>query len=124
MATTMPPLAAGSPLMLEVVRKGGSIIAARFDFWRIEAPGGLAGSKVLESVKLAHEVQQLALPPGQYTCVLTVRVEESLNGVFSFQVKVDGQDVGSAHGNVHTARQPNDSRVLHRQFSVLVAGGA
>lgn len=124
MAPTMPPLTAGSPFLLEVVRKGGSIIAARFDFWRSGSPGGLAGSRLLQSVELAHEVQQLALPPGQYTCVLTVSVEEYLNGVFSFQVKLDGQQVGAAHGNVNNLRPPDGSRVLHRQFAVLVAEGA
>jgi hypothetical protein len=124
MAPTMPPLTAGTPLLLEVVRKGGSIIGARFDFWRTAAPGGLAGSKLLQSAKLAHEVQQLALPPGQYDCVLTVWVEESLNGVFSFQVKLDGQQVGAAHGNVNNLRPPDGSRVLHKQFPVLVAEGS
>lgn len=123
MAPTMPPLTAGSPLQLEVVRKGGSIIAARFDFWRAGVPGALAGSTMLQSVELAHEVQQLALPPGQYNCVLTVSVEASLNGVYSFQVKLAGQQVGAAHGNVNNLRPPDGSRVLHRQFAVLVAEG-
>lgn len=124
MATSVQPLRADSPLLLELFRKGGSIIAARFDFWQAGSPALLAGSRLLQAVKLAHEVQQLALPPGEYTCVLTVRVEESLNGTFGFQVKMEGVDLGSATGDVNTSPNPNDSRVMRKQFPVVVTLGA
>ncbi|MBG9390652.1 hypothetical protein [Caenimonas aquaedulcis] len=114
-------ITAKAPVQLSLARSGGTIITARLDFWEATPNGWkAAGSNLLQQVTQALEKQQASLQPGQYTCVLTCRVEESVNGVFDFDIQVANKSVGAAHGDVNTTSDAHDSQAYKNQFILQV----
>ncbi len=110
-----------TPVPLELQRGGGSVITTRLDFWS-STPSGweLAGSSLFQAVTKPREVQLPALPPGTYTSVLTCFVEESVNGIYAFDMSVNGVSIAKDHGNVDTSTSPHDSKVYKDQFVLVV----
>lgn len=110
-----------SPIQLEFLRGGGSIIASRLDFWSPTQTGWvLADSKLFQAVTKPIERQNPKLAVGIYTVVFTCRVEESINGIYNFEMKVNSVSVGADHGNVDTTSNPHDSKAYKNQFVLVV----
>jgi hypothetical protein len=110
-------ISAASPVRLQLKRAGGSVITARLDCWSATPTGWqLAGSVAFQDVANPLETQSITLKKGQYTCVFTCRVEESVNGVYDFEFGVGGKPLYADHGNVNTTSDPHDSKAYKDQF--------
>ncbi|MBK9131243.1 MAG: hypothetical protein IPM20_06345 [Gammaproteobacteria bacterium] len=109
------------PISMVLNRNGGTVITARIDFWRATPQGwDLAGSSLFQNVTKKNETHSANLPKGSYTAVLVCRMEESINGVYDFDMLVNGTSVGSDSGNVDTTSNPHDSKFYKNQFVIDV----
>ena len=107
---------------IEFSRSGGCVLQSRLDIWKAtEADWELVS--VVEFLKVATtiETHSLNLIAGDYTVVAKFFVEESINGVFSFALRVNGNDVVLKDGDVNTTSNPHDSTVFKNQFMLTAA---
>ncbi len=113
---------AKAPFDVQLTRAGGSVITARLDYWSATPQGWqLAGSNLFQDVVLSPEVEPAPLAKGQYTAVFTCRVEESINGVYAFELAVAGKALYQDQGNVNTTPNPHDSKAYKDQFVLVVS---
>jgi hypothetical protein len=110
-----------NPTQFTVKRKGGCIIVNRLDFWiATQDDWQLAASLNFQDVQSHQEDQSIILPKGNYTVVTKNFIEESINGVFSFEIAIGSQIVGSKSGDVNTTSSPHDSMTYKNQFILEV----
>lgn len=106
-----------SPVQLTFNRSGGCVITSRLDFWKASPDGwSLVGTNTFQEVTASDEDQQTRLPVGTYTVVAKYFVEESVNGVYAFEMKVGGTSIGAKSGDVNTTSSPSDSAAFRNQF--------
>jgi len=106
---------------VEFHRGGGSIVIAQIDIWQPTT----AGWKLLQQLEFRAPVQpvqslQLAVPAGNYTAVFQCFVQESLNGVYEFLLKVANNKVYADKGDVNTTPAKDDTKVYKDQFVMKV----
>jgi len=106
-----------SPFNMSFTRSGGALITARADVWKAD-PGGWVHIAQFEfsNPTLPAEQLQGTLPSGSYTCVFKCYVEESLNGIYSFDFQIGGVDTYNDDGDVNSTSAGNDSKVYKDQF--------
>lgn len=112
-----------SPVDFSFARGGGSIVVARTDIWRAKPTGW----ELVEAVEFndptkKSETQAPTLPAGEYTCVFQCYVEESVNGVYRFDLSVGKQSTMVGSGDANTTPAANDSKVFKDQFVLRVEG--
>ena len=113
-----------NPVNLILNRKGGCVITSRLNFWVASQAGWqLAGSSIFQNVTSPREHQTITLPSGSYTVVSKYFVEESVNGVYEFEMFVSNQSIGSKGGDINTTSNPHDSMTFKNQFVLEVQGG-
>lgn len=114
-------VASTNPVAIQVSRSGGCVITARLDYWvPTQSDWVLAGSTILQQVTSNIENQSITLPQSSYTVVAKFFVEESINGVYSFELNINGQQVCAKNGDVNTTTNPHDSVTFKSQFILQV----
>lgn len=110
-----------NPVPIELERGGGCVVTGRVDYWRAaEQRWELAGSSLFQQVTKPTETQEIRLPGGLYNVVFTCRAEESINGMFSVALKVNGTLVATTQGNVDTTSSAHDSAAYKNQFILTI----
>jgi hypothetical protein len=117
-----------SPAVLTLRRGGGAFILARVDLWAATpvvagapAPGWrFVASVPLDEVANPRETRSAVLPAGDYLAILTLRVEESVNGTYQFEFDAMGQALYRDSGNVDTTSSPHDARAFKDQFVLTI----
>lgn len=111
----------GTPVSAIFHRGGGTVIVARIDYWSATPHGWeFEGQNTFQAVTQRTEPLTAPLPPGTYTAVLTVWVEESVTGFFNFDMWVAGVSVYASSGDVNTTSDPKDKTTFKTQFLLEV----
>lgn len=112
---------ANNPIAIQLRRSGGCVITARLDYWIPTKSGwNLAGSSILQQVTSNIENQSITLPKNSYTVVAKFFVEESINGVYTFEFDINGQSICEKNGDVNTSASSHDSATFKTQFILQV----
>ena len=116
-------LTLNNPCNFQINRSGGAIIVGRVDFW-VAAKNSweLKHSINFQDVGSHSETITSNIPDGTYTVVSKFYVEESINGVFHFELIVNGISVGKVDGDVNTTNKPHDSQSFKNQFVITLKG--
>ena len=110
-----------SPFNIELQRRGGAIIVCRVDYWLpTQSDWDLKDSTHFNHVTTEVESHSVNLASGHYTVVAKFFVEESINGVFDFNLLVNGQSVSSKSGDVNKTSSSSDSMTYKSQFVLHV----
>jgi hypothetical protein len=102
--------------------RGGAIVKAVVDAWKSTGDDWeLAGSFPLMDVATKIQKVDVHLEPGvTYLCMLRTEVEESLNGVFDYNLFVNNTKTVVGNGDVNTTGSAHDSAAFKAPFFVEV----